>query len=218
MSETKKRIGDRVIVTGGQFKSLTGTIIQQQPRGWVVELEDTRQVTIPFPLLRLTDQPQVEEPAFASINEEPEPSQDLVTTENDLPGASESASNPEEEPQPLEETVTEEIESFGALEQEQISEVEEVPIESSGEPTDSPTKPVAADLTKLSVIQLKEVAQQRGVSVARTKEDFLRIIKEKHPEEDLDRLKGKALFDRVSELHISRLRSKQDLVARLSSK
>ena len=47
--------------------------------------------------------------------------------------------------------------------------------------------------------------------MARTKADFLRIIKEKHPDEDLEKLKGKALFDRVSELHISRLRSKEEL-------
>jgi len=39
------------------------------------------------------------------------------------------------------------------------------------------------------------------VSVARTKTDFCRIIKEKHPDEDLTTLKGKALFDRVKELH-----------------
>ena len=218
MIETKKRIGDHVVVTGGKFKGLTGTIIQQQPRGWVVELEDARQVTIPFPLLRLTDQPHAEKPDSASINEEPEPPQDAVTAENDLPDALELASNPEEEPQPLKEIVTEEIESFGAPEEEPISETEEAPTESSGEPIDPPTEPIAADLTKLSVIQLKELAKQRGVSVARTKEDFLRIIKEKYPEEDLDLLKGKALFDRVSELHISRLRSKQDLFERLSDK
>jgi len=54
--------------------------------------------------------------------------------------------------------------------------------------------------------------------VARTKEDFLCIIKEKYPEEDLNLLKGKTLNDRVSELHISRLRSKQELIERLFCK
>ena len=67
------------------------------------------------------------------------------------------------------------------------------------------------DITKLTTLQLRELAKQKGVAIARTKADFLIIIKEKHPDEDLERLKGKVLFDRVSELHISRLRSKEDL-------
>ena len=61
------------------------------------------------------------------------------------------------------------------------------------------------------------LAKQRGISVARTKEDFLRIIKANNPDEDLERLKDKVLFDRVSEFHISRLRTKQDLVRPLSA-
>jgi len=68
------------------------------------------------------------------------------------------------------------------------------------------------DIAKMTVKQLQALAKQRGIGIARTKDDFLRIIKEKNPEEDLERLKGKVLFDRVSELHISRLRTKEDLV------
>ena len=59
------------------------------------------------------------------------------------------------------------------------------------------------------------------MAIARTKADFLRIIKEKNPSEDMDQLKGKILFDRVSELHISRLKSKEELqklIAEESSK
>ena len=70
---------------------------------------------------------------------------------------------------------------------------------------------ISENLTKMTTIQLCDLAKRKGVSVARTKADFLRIIKEKHPGEDLERLKGKVLFDRVSELHISRLRSKKEL-------
>ena len=65
-------------------------------------------------------------------------------------------------------------------------------------------------------IKLRELAKQKGVTIARTKTDFLITIKEKHPGEDLERLKGKMLFDRVSELHISRLRSKKELQALLA--
>ena len=73
------------------------------------------------------------------------------------------------------------------------------------------------DITKMTVKQLWALAKERGISIARTKEDFLRIIKEKNPDENLDRLKGKVLFDRVGEFHISRLRSKEDMVRLLSA-
>ena len=72
------------------------------------------------------------------------------------------------------------------------------------------------DLTKMTVKQLQALAKQRGIGIARTKADFLRIIKEKSPDDDLDQLVGKTLFNRVSELHISRLRTKDDLVKLLS--
>ena len=72
------------------------------------------------------------------------------------------------------------------------------------------------NIEKMTTLQLRGLAKQKGVSVARTKEDFLRIIKEKKPGEDMERLKGKVLFDQVSELHISRLRSKEDLQKLLS--
>ena len=73
------------------------------------------------------------------------------------------------------------------------------------------------DVTKMTVKELWALAKQRGISIARTKDDFLRIIKEKNPEEDLERLKGKVLFDRVGELHISRLRTKKDLVSLITA-
>ena len=72
------------------------------------------------------------------------------------------------------------------------------------------------DVTKMTVKQLQALAKQRGIGIARTKPDFLRIIKEKCPDDDLDQLVGKTLFNRVSELHISRLRTKADLVKLLS--
>ena len=73
------------------------------------------------------------------------------------------------------------------------------------------------DIAKMTVKELWALAKERGISVARTKEDFLRIIKTKNPDEYLERLKGKALFDRISELHISRLRTKEDMVRLLSA-
>jgi hypothetical protein len=49
------------------------------------------------------------------------------------------------------------------------------------------------------------------------KADFLRIIQERNPDEDLALPKCKVLFDRVKELHISRLRSKEEMVNLLSA-
>jgi len=72
-----------------------------------------------------------------------------------------------------------------------------------------------SDLNKLNVVQLQALAINRGIGIARTKTDFLNIIKELRPNEDLDRLRGKDLFDRVSQLHISRLRNKADLITLL---
>jgi|GEM_PF-798015 len=72
------------------------------------------------------------------------------------------------------------------------------------------------EIKKLTINQLQALAKEKGVSIARTKEDFIRIIKQKNPSENLNLLKGKVLFDRVTELKISRLRSKADLQRLLS--
>jgi len=83
---------------------------------------------------------------------------------------------------------------------------------SNTEEQDPKAEAGAQDITKMTVKQLQALAKQRGIGIARTKSDFLRIIKEKNPDEDLDQLTGKTLFNRVGELHISRLRTKEDLV------
>jgi len=84
------------------------------------------------------------------------------------------------------------------------------------QPSDAQREHESTDITKMTVKQLQALAKQRKIGIARTKSDFLRIIKEKNPDEDLDQLTGKILFNRVSELHISRLRTKADLVRMLS--
>ncbi len=79
-------------------------------------------------------------------------------------------------------------------------------------PPDQPSENNDQNIAKMTVKQLQALAKQRGIGIARTKDDFLRIIREKQPYEDLECLKGKVLFDRISELHISRLRTKEDLI------
>ena len=70
---------------------------------------------------------------------------------------------------------------------------------------------------KMTVVELQNVAKERKISVARTKADFVRIIQQQEPDIDVTTLKGPMLFNKVSELHISRLRSKKDLVELLSN-
>ena len=89
--------------------------------------------------------------------------------------------------------------------------------ESPEQPSGAQDEGESTDITKMTVKQLQALAKQRKIGIARTKSDFLRIIKEKNPDEDLDQLTGKTLFNRVSELHISRLRTKEDLVRMLQA-
>lgn len=79
-------------------------------------------------------------------------------------------------------------------------------------------QPCNGALSDKTVVELQVLAKQNGIAVARTKADFLRIIEQVSPGEDLGRLKGRVLFDRVTELHISRLRSKGELVNLLEAK
>ncbi len=99
--------------------------------------------------------------------------------------------------------------------------VEESNVETSVETlesnSDRETETSEQDIAKMTVKELQNLAKQRGIGIARTKSDFLRIIKEKNPDEDLDQLVGKTLFNRVSELHVSRLRTKQDLIRLLTA-
>ena len=99
----------------------------------------------------------------------------------------------------------------------EVETPQEADPDAQGEAEPAPETPEGVqDIAKMTVKQLQALAKQRGIGIARTKDDFLRIIKEKYPEEELERLKGKVLFDRVSELHVSRLRTKEDLVRMLS--
>lgn len=81
---------------------------------------------------------------------------------------------------------------------------EETPVSEVQPESPPPVKP-------LTLLQLRELAKQQHISVARDKADFLRLIRELEPDTDPATLKGTVLFDKVSELHISRLRSKQEL-------
>ena len=188
MSNVKKQIGDTVQITAGQFKSQTGKLIAKDRRGWAVELEDGQQVSASFPMVALIESSE------QHTDQEPQPAAEET--------AAESIQTEETVDQADSDTQTEET-----TDSESASDTEgQDPHSEANEP----------DVTKMTVKQLQALAKQRGIGIARTKSDFLRIIKEKNPDEDLDQLTGKTLFNRVSELHVSRLRTKEDLVQMLS--
>ena len=101
-------------------------------------------------------------------------------------------------------------------EENQLSDESDSTQQLAEQPNTTSEEGESTDIIKMTVKQLQAQAKQRGIGIARTKSDFLKIIKEMIPDEDLDQLVGKTLFNRVRELHISRLRSKDDLVKLLS--
>jgi len=199
MSKVKKQIGDQVMITAGQFKNEAGKLIAKNRSGWTVELEDGQQVSVSFPMVVLL--PVAEEP------ETPETIEEQHTENIDANSSAEADDASLNQAEPSNQS---DLDSQ-AEEQQNKTQSES---NSSGIPASAGENP-HADITKMTVKQLQALARQRGIGIARTKSDFLRIIKEKNPDEDLDQLTGKTLFNRVSELHVSRLRTKTDLVRML---
>lgn len=191
MSTTKKKIGDRIRITGGRYKDRIGVITGKERRSWTVELEDGRQVNVSFPMVALVEASAQTEQAGGEQAQETAESESPAT-EAESPQKADPAAGTTSQPDHTDNTADRAIQADT----------------NDNEPE---------DLTKLTVKQLQALAKRRGISVARTKSDFLRIIRAKFPDEDLQRLKGKALFDRVGELHISRLRSKEDLLRLLQA-
>jgi len=191
MSKVKKQIGDQVMVTAGQFKSQTGKIVDKERHGWIIELEDGQRISVSFPMVALVQTSELQ-----------------TETENSTVEGitAESTDSPQTE-EPVDQGNSE-------IQTEQTTDSDATP---KTEEQDPNAESGDLDITKMTVKQLQALAKQRGIGIARTKSDFLRIIKEKNPDEYLDQLTGKTLFNRVSELHISRLRTKEDLVKLLKA-
>ena len=192
MSKVKKQIGDQVMVTAGQYKNQTGKIVDKERHGWIIELEDGQRVSVSFPMVALVQNSQ------SQAEEETQPAEQETAAE---------ATDSTQAEEPIEQTDSE----------TQTEQTEDSEATSNSEGQDPNAEAGEQDIPKMTVKQLQALAKQRGIGIARTKSDFLRIIKEKNPEEDLDQLTGKTLFNRVSELHVSRLRTKEDLVRMLKS-
>ena len=190
MTKVKKQIGDTVQITAGQFKNRTGKLIVKNRGGWTVELDDGQQVSVSFPMVALVQ------------NSETQAKTENSTVEESAVESNESTQIEDDVAQADSNTQTEETTAPES--------------ESSTEDQDTNAETCEQDITKMTVKQLQALAKQHGIGIARTKSDFLRIIKEKNPDEDLDQLVGKTLFNRVSELHVSRLRTKEELVRMLA--
>ena len=202
MNASQKEAGDLVEITGGANKGQEGVLQEKVSKGWNIKLQSGEVVLTAFPFIKL----------LAKAGESAESPQSEARLE--------SEALPEAEPENSEaEEIAEDSNPNPSPASEELGEATIVINEHADQSSaTTPTDPgedeeieIPENIKKMTTVQLRDLAKQKGVSVARTKDDFFRIIKEKNPGEDLERLKGKILFDRVSELHISRLRSKEDL-------
>jgi len=75
-----------------------------------------------------------------------------------------------------------------------------------------------ADLNTLTVKQLQTLAKQNGISIARTKPDFIKLLDQVEPGFDHSDLTGAALKAKLKEHKIGLLRTKDDLVKLLAKK
>ena len=75
-----------------------------------------------------------------------------------------------------------------------------------------------ADLNTSSVKQLQTLAKQNGVSIARTKADFIHLLDAADPGVDHSSLAGAGLDAKLKEHKIGLLRTKDDLVQLLAQK
>jgi len=202
-----KQIGDRVQVTAGQHKNLVGVITAKERRGWTIEIEDGGLISVPFPLVALIDAGDTVEAVNEPIEGSAAAQSSPISSITELPEDSISQEILGSESDPVEQADDESVNETDS----QSDPVNQQPRD------DTLNSAEASEISKMTVKELWALAKQHGVSIARTKVDFLRIIKEKHPDEDLALLKGKALYDRVGELHISRLRTKAEMVRFLSA-
>ena len=193
MSASQKQSGDLVIITGGANKNQEGVLQEKVSNGWNIKLRNGEVVLALFPFIKLiAKQGEFEDgESWKSILA------GEVAEDTDAP-------NSPERPCTASEETGDAIIAPG-------KDAAQAPTETAETDRIEENTEIPENTAKMTTLQLRELAKQKGVAIARTKADFLRIIKEKNASEDLERLKGRTLFDRVSELHISRLRSKEDL-------
>jgi len=197
MSTQKKQFGDVVRINRGEHKDKTGVLEAKEQRTWVVRLETGEAVSAPFPFVEVIASPLPKAVSNETQANDPQGTETAVEAQAE----EQSESTPPETDSPA-------VATAEPIPTEPVPTSESAPQESTS---------TESEIKKLSVKQMQELAKQKGIGIARTKADFLRIIQKMHPQEDLTLLKGPVLFNRVTELHISRLRSKEDLQNLLST-
>ena len=219
-TKVKKQIGDRVVITGGPRKGIQGNISELQGLKATIKLDDGTEVPAGVAWLDLVPTEQPEAPAETATTVV-----EIVSTET--PVVTEEIATPPEvtpdttpvEPQSVEPAVSEQAPEPATIAPVSAPVAPNRTRKRNTEPspeTATESNVAQNQYEKMTVVELQNLAKERKISVARTKADFQRIIKELEPDIDIETLKGPALFNKVSELHISRLRSKKDLVELLT--
>ncbi len=227
--QRKKQVGDWVVVTGGQNRGIAGEItVINHPR-ITVTTADGNEIHTTSGWLEFAKRPAKRKVEVSSLDA-PVPASEPI----DLSRVAfvHSVTTIESEPPVIEpfetvETTLSEVEpSLIPVPEPDVSSIAEpvsVPpelvTEQSSEPApENATVAIVATnpYSEMTVVQLQLLAKERGISIARTKSDFVRILTAQVPDIDVTTLKGPELYNKVAEHHISRLRSKHDLVDLLS--
>lgn len=225
MSTTiKKQIGDRVVITGGPRKGIQGNISALQGLKATIKLDDGTEVPAGVAWLDFVIIEHPETPVETAMSEIESALTEISVVTDEIATPLEVASDTEQVvPVPVE------PQAESALSEQQLEKAPIAPVTApvaTKRARKRNTEPASETATeanvaqnpyeKMTVNELQKLAKARNISVARTKADFVHIIKELEPDIDTETLKGPALFNKVSDLHISRLRSKKDLVTLLS--
>ena len=205
-ASSQKQAGDLVVITGGPKKEQEGILQEKVSKGWNIKLRNGEVVLTSFPFIKMiAKQGEFEDSEHwkSILAGEVAEDKDAPILVPEIGGANIIDQNSPESPCTASGETGDEIAASGEF-------ITKAPTGAAG------NGGVEDSIANMTILQLRGLAKRKGVSVARTKADFLRIIKEISPGENPERLKGKTLFDRVSELCISRLRSKEDLQKLLS--
>jgi len=98
------------------------------------------------------------------------------------------------------------------------SEIADMAIKNHGEAVKVGTAVSQGDFDKLTIKQLQKLAQNNGIAIARTKKNFIKLLKPLEPDIELDSLKGAELKSIIKKHKIGALRSKDELIALLKKK
>ncbi|MDP8237868.1 MAG: hypothetical protein P9X24_02150 [Candidatus Hatepunaea meridiana] len=98
------------------------------------------------------------------------------------------------------------------------SEIADMAAKKHGESIKVGTAVSQGAFDKLTMKQLQKLAQSNSISIARTKKDFIKLLKPLEPDVDLESLKGTQLKVLIKKHKIGALRSKEELIALLKKK